>query len=50
MCNIFEACILSAHHNTACNSDNKKHLELKDTMILTDSSVAKIITNAVEDR
>ena len=49
MYNIFETCILCKENNTMYNGDRKKRLESKDTMIPTNSPVAQIIADAVED-
>ena len=49
MYNIFQDCMLCNDGNTLYTGDRKKYLELKNTMIPTDSPIAHIITNAVED-
>ena len=49
MYNIFETCILCTENNTIYNGDHKKCLESKDTIIPTNSPVAQIIADAVED-
>ena len=49
MYNIFQDCMLCNDGNTLYTGDRKKRLELKNTMIPTDSPVAHIIADAVED-
>ena len=49
MYNIFETCILCTENNTMYNGDRKKRLESKDMIISTNSPVAQIIANVVED-
>ena len=49
MHHMFEACILGAKHGTMCEGDHKKCLKSKHMIILTNSTVAQIIANAVED-
>ena len=49
MCNMFDSCVLSAENDAAHDGDRKKRLEAKDAMISTNSAVAQIIADAVED-
>ena len=49
MYNIFQDCVLCNDRNTLYTGNRKKRLELKNTMIRTDSPIAHIIADAVED-
>ena len=50
MYNVFEAYILYAKYSTVYNGERKKHTEVKEIIIYTNSLVAQIIVDTIEDR